>query len=341
MAADPDIVRVEPRLNRVRLLAPVSGRHAAISPLDVRPRIWTNRLGYKASGYVVLPRDYRADRLYPAIIVTHGSDADERFANIGFQWEYPVQVWAERGYVVLLINDPRSRQSEELMAAYAAWSRGEGPPGPEDVQRLIWLNGVYSFEDAVADLVAEKIVDAARVGIAGFSRGSQMVNVAITHSPTFRAASGGDGGLLEPQGYSAIPQSYKAIFGGSPYGEHADSYRRFSPSLNADKACAALLQQVVKPRGGAIDLHRALRDHHVPSQLTLYPGESPASDETHVFHIPSNRLLAQRENLAWFDYWLRDLRDPELPFGDRFEVWDAMARHRGRPECKTPRALTN
>lgn len=340
IATAPEIVRVEPRLDRVTPLAPVSAGHAAIPKLDIRPRIWTNRLGYKASGYVVFPRGYRPGRRYPAIVVTHGSDADERFANIGLQWEYPVQVWAERGYVVLLINDPRSRQSGELIAAYDAWSRGDGPPGPAEVQRLIWLNGVYSFEDAIAELVAEKVVDPARIGIAGFSRGSQMVNVSITHSKVFSAASGGDGGLLEPQGYSAIPQSYKAIFGGSPYGEHIDNYRRLSPSLNADKACAPLLQQVVKPRGGAIDLHKALRLHHVPSQLTQYPGESPASDETHVFHIPSNRLTAQRENIAWFDYWLLGRRDPEMPFSERLAIWDDMAVDPQRRRCAQRRAVS-
>ena len=336
ISSAPELVRVEPQRGRVDRLATVSARHAAIAPLTIRPRTWTNRLGYKANGYVVLPRGYRAGRRYPAIVVTHGSDADERFANVGLQWEYPVQVWAERGYVVLLINDPRSRQSEDLTAAYAAWSRGDGPPGPEEVQRLIWLNGVYSFEDAVSELVAETIVDADRVGIAGFSRGSQMVNVAITQSHMFRAASGGDGSLLEPYSYPAIPQSYKAIFGGSPFGEHIDRYRRFSPSLNAHKACTALLQQVVKPRGGAIDLYQALRAHNVPSQLTLYPGESPASDETHVFHIPSNRQMAQRENIAWFDYWLLRKRDPAMPFSERLAIWDAMATDPQRQDCAAP-----
>jgi dipeptidyl aminopeptidase/acylaminoacyl peptidase len=52
-------------------------RHAAITPLKVVPRTWTNRNGYVANGFVVYPRHYRAGRKYPAILVTHGSDADE------------------------------------------------------------------------------------------------------------------------------------------------------------------------------------------------------------------------------------------------------------------------
>lgn len=333
ISTPPELVRIEPKRNRVERLAAVSPQHEAITPLDIRPRLWVNRLGYEASGYIVLPRGYVAGQRYPAIVVTHGSDADERFAHIGFQWEYPVQLFAERGYVVLLMNDPRPRQDVTLWSAYEAWSRGSGPPGPEEVQRLIWVNGVYSFEDAVKELSAEGIIDPERVGIGGFSRGSQMVNVTLTHSRIFRAASGGDGSFLEPSGHTISPQSYKAIFGGPPFGEHIERYRRFSPSLNGDKACGALLQQIAQPRGGTIDVHEALRTHHVPAQLTLYPGENAASDETHVFHIPSNRLRAQRENIAWFDYWLLGRRDPAMPFSERLSIWDAMATDPDRPVC--------
>lgn len=329
----PEVVRIDIAQNEVERLAPVSPRHDEIAPLAIHPRQWTNRLGYEANGYVVLPRGYEPARRYPAIIVTHGSDADERFAYIGFQWEYPVQVLAERGYVVLLMNDPPSRQSAELHAAYEAWMRGEGPPEPAEVQRLVWLNGVYSFEDAVKEMVAEGLVDPERVGIAGYSRGSQMVNVTLTNSTMFRAASGGDGSFLYPLGYANSQASYTAIYGGSPFGENIENYRRFSPALNGDKACGALLQQVVVPRGGAIDIHAALRDHHVPAQLTLYPGESAASNETHVFHIPSNRLRAQRENIAWFDYWLLGKRDPAMIFPERLANWDKMAASSRRPTC--------
>src|SRR3546814_2605744 len=74
--------------------------------------------------------------------------------------------------------------------------------GPEKLRELIWINGVYSFEDAIAELASEGIVDPDRIGIAGYSRGSQMVNVAMTQSEMFRAASSGDGNYLEPASYS-------------------------------------------------------------------------------------------------------------------------------------------
>lgn len=330
----PELVRIDTRHGRVIKIGPISPRHQEIAPLTIRPRTWMNRLGYKATGFVILPRGYQKGQRYPTIIITHGSDADERFANIAIQWNYPAQIFAESGYVVLLVNDPAWRQSPELWAVFNAWLRGSGPPEPLEVQRLGWVNGVYSFEDAVTELAAEGIVDLDRVGIAGFSRGSQMVNVALTHSKMFRAASSGDGSFLEPFGYPLSAQSYDAIFGGPPFGDYIENYRRFSPSLNGKKVCAALLQQVALPMPGAIDFYEALRARHVPAQLSYYLGESPASDETHAFHIPSNRVLAMRENLAWFDYWLRDRRGPENPFPERFAAWDRMASDIDRP-CGT------
>src|SRR3546814_15560878 len=63
-------------------------------------------------------------------------------------------------------------------------------------------------------LAAEGLVDPARVGIAGYSRGAQMVNVAITQMQIFSAASSGDGGFLAPSGYAGWPASYNPVYGG-------------------------------------------------------------------------------------------------------------------------------
>ena len=73
-------------------------------PLQVRAETWTNRNGYKAAGYILYPRDFRPDTRYPAIVITHGFDADERFAKAENQWNYPAQLLAARGYVDLNLS---------------------------------------------------------------------------------------------------------------------------------------------------------------------------------------------------------------------------------------------
>ncbi|WP_088471058.1 prolyl oligopeptidase family serine peptidase [Sphingopyxis witflariensis] len=334
MATPPKLVHIDLASGKIDPLLPVSARYDEIAPLDTRPRRWTNRDGYKVSGYVMYPRGYRPGSRYPAIVITHGFDADERFADPENQWNYPAQLFAERGYVVMLINDPSPSQSADLRAAYNAWSRGSGPPDPKTMQRLIWLESVHALEDAVNELAAEGLIDPQRVGIAGYSRGAQVVNVAITHSRAFHAASSGDGGFLEPSGYAGWPAGYNPVYGGPPFGEHFEQYLRFAPSLNAEKICAPVLQQVAAAASMQAELFEALRAANVPTQLTYYPGASPASDETHIFHIPSNRLLAMRENIAWFDYWLLGKRDADAPFPERIAAWDRMAKE-GRPRCDT------
>lgn len=322
----PELVLVTPgRKQAVHRLISLSPDHDRIAPLRAEAQTWRNRLGYSATGFVVYPRNYVEGVRYPAIVVTHGSDADERFAHEEFQWNYPVQVFAEKGYVVILMNDPSPSQSAKLMAAYDEWGGAEGRVKPEEVQRLVWLNGVYSFEDAVGDMVRRGLVDPARVGIAGYSRGSQMVNVTMTQSGAFRAASSGDGGFLEPGVYPESARPYTAIFGGSPYSlDNLKRYQRLSPSLRAASANGPILQQMAAPLSGAIELFKALRKSAIPAQITLYPGETPAAYETHVFHIPSNRLAAMQENLAWFDFWLRGTETSDPAYADQYARWRKM-----------------
>lgn len=198
---------------------------------------------------------------------------------------------------------------------------------PEQMRKLLWLTGVASFETAVEELEAAGVIDKERVGIAGYSRGSQLVNVAMTQSKMFRAASSGDGAYLEPVYEPDMPESYRAVFGGSPFEPNfLPNYLALSPSLRAYEACGAILQQVAAPHIGAIDFHKALRKAGVPAQISLFPGEDDASDETHIFHIPSNRMAAMQENIAWFDYWLKGERDPAWVSASRYAEWDRMKR---------------
>lgn len=325
MSRPPRLVRVNLDTNEIADLGPISPRHEEIEPLQAIARTFVSRDGYRADGYILLPRGHRAGDRHPAVVVTHGSDADDRFVEPANQWNYPVQLLAERGYVVLLLNDPSFRQSQDLMDAVGAWLRGKGPPDPETVQQKLWLSGVHSLEDAVSELAAEGLIDPARVGIAGYSRGSQMVNVTVTNSRVFRAASSGDGGFLEPAGYATGRSSYDAVYGGAPLSDNIEHWRRFAPSLNADKVCAAVLQQVASASPSQIELYEALRAAGVATQISYYPGATAASDETHIFYLTANRLRAMRENMAWFDYWLLGKRDADAPFPERFELWDRMA----------------
>lgn len=325
ISVPPELVAVNPRSGAVHRVAVLSPRHDSLAPLPVQRRTWRNAFGYKAVGYVVYPPGFIAGGRYPAVIVTHGSDADQRFGAYEFQWNYPVQALAERGYVVVLIADPYSSQSATIEQAQTTWGRCDGLTSPAQMRHLLWLNTLESYRAAIASLAAEKTIDPARVGLAGYSAGSQAVNVAVTQSRLFRAASSGDGGFLEPSGYKNAVCSYQAIFGGPPSDpRYRADYEALSPTYRATFATTPLLQQVADVRPSVTDLYFAYQAAGAPMALTLYPGESPASDETHLFHIPSNRLAAMEENIAWFDFWLRGIEPSAGPDGHRRQQWHAL-----------------
>ena len=327
-----ELVIVKPRESRVTELAPVSPSHDEIAPLRITSKTWVNRLGYWATGQIIWPRKYKKGTSYPAIIITHGSDADERFGSADLQWNYPAQLFAERGYIVLLMNDPSAHQNERIAQAYRQWGDEQGELNSPEMQKLLYLNGIYSMEDAVSELSASGDVDISRVGIAGYSRGAQIVNVAMTQSKMFRAASSGDGAYLEPSTYMISRGSFDTIFGGSPYGPNLKNYEALSPSLRASQLCGAMLFQMAAPYDSALDLYTMLREKSAAVQLSLYPGEDQTSDETHIFHIPNNRLLAMRENLAWFDFWLLGKVDNDAPHRERVKQWQ-IASQKGSPGC--------
>jgi len=327
MALPPQLVTISSASGSVKILRSLSPRHDRIVPLTIQAHRWTNANGFKYQIFVVLPRTFRRGGRYPAIFVTHGSDADERFGASEFQWNYPVQVLAERGYVIVLVDEPDIAQSKLLEDANAAWSSCDGRVAPADIRQLIWLNEVESLRGAIAALSNAGVIDPQRIGIAGYSYGSQVTNVAITQTRLFRAASSGDGGYLEPELYRARPCGYRAIYGGAPGDAAAyPDYLAFAPSYRARYSRTPLLQQVVEPRPAAIDLFQAFEAAKTPAELTLYPGESPASDESHVFHIPSNRLAAMTENVEWFDFWLRGIAPSDGPDGQRRKRWEALRR---------------
>ena len=51
-----------------------------------------------------------------------------------------------------------------------------------------------------------------------------MVNVAITQTQIFSAASSGDGGFLEPSGYAGWPASYDPVYGARPLKRAVQKY---------------------------------------------------------------------------------------------------------------------
>ncbi len=320
LAISPTLILVDVRNWTATTVLAISPTHAAIAPLTVVPRHWGNP-GSEASGFVVYPRNYDPTVRYPSILLVHGSDAENRFVDSDYQWSYPAQLWSERGYVVVYVNDIYSGQSTERLEADEQWQGGETSLSRERLRQLLWLDEVTLYDQIIRSLDQEGLIDPARVGIAGYSRGSQKVNVAVTQSNLFAAASSGDGSYFAPSQYwlSGIHGTDEILFGGSPYDPvSSGAWQSLSPVLRAGHASAAVLFQVARVLNSRVDFYQALRAEGVPAEFEFF------DQETHLLNRPSDRLIAMTENLDWFDYWLRDVRDEAPEKAPQYERWDAM-----------------
>lgn len=294
----PELVSVSPRTGAVRVLVRPNARYDAIKPLRSEPATWTNRLGSTNQGYVTYPRDYQAGRRYPAIVISHASDAKNLFAADTFQWAFPLQVLAERGFVVLSVNE-----TTKDLAVSDAYGAASSDVDPARMQAGMGLDAVATMEAAVADGVARGLVDPTRVGIAGYSRGGIVTTLALSQSKVFAAGVNADTAFFSAGGFfrgGMVRELYRGLFGGSPLdAKYAPAYRAFSPSARPDQFSGPLLQMFTgRAAATALELDQALREAKIPTKLIVYPGE------THILHRPRTILAAMEASLAWFEQWL-------------------------------------
>ena len=301
----PELVAVRPSTGAVRVLARPNARYDAIKPLRSQAATWTNLFGTVSDGFITSPRDYQPGRRYRAIVITHAADARNLFAAETFQWAFPLQVLAERGSVVLSVNEKTSDPA--VSDAYGS-ARSRLPPAR--MQAGMGLDAVATMEAAVADLVARGLVDPARVGIAGYSRGGIVTTLALSQSQVFRVGINADTAFFSAGGFfrgGMVREIYRGLFGGSPLDpRYAAAYRAFSPSARADEFAGPLLQMFTgRSAASALELDQALREAKVPTKLVVYPGE------THILHRPRSRLAAMQVSLAWLEVWLGE-EDPTV-----------------------------
>jgi dipeptidyl aminopeptidase/acylaminoacyl peptidase len=319
----PEVVEISPRTGRLTVLARPNAQFDAIQPLRSERREWTNRFGSSNDGYVTYPRGYVAGHRYPTLVVTHGGDARNRFAYFGFQWDHPIQVLAESGYLVLSVNDPVT--DSKTRAARDSFLTGSTAVDVEQMQFFKNVNPVASMEAAVQWAIDAGMADPDRTGIAGYSRGCEVVEFALAHSKMFKVGADGDAGGWNPGGYWDMGMTmyralYRGMYGGSPYDRKAlSNYEKYSPAFYTSEFAGPLLQQFAMSSGTlGLELNALLHEGKVPTELVLYP------DETHLFWQPRHRAAAMATNLDWFNYWLSEERDPDPAKQSRYARWDRM-----------------
>lgn len=274
---------------------------------------WTLPDGREATGTLLLPR-HVPDRA--PLFVSYYTCTGYLRAATGD--EYPLMPLVEAGIVVGCLNRV---------------------PGEADDAIADYRTGLASVEAFVERLVARGLVDPDRVGMGGFSFGSEVTMWVAMNSGLLAAAA-----IASPQ---ATPSYYwsnalpgrdfagvmRRFFGlGSP-DESPDGWRLLSPALNPERIKAPLLMQLPENEARTqVEVLARLASTMTPAELYAFP------DENHFKFQPRHRLASYRRSLDWFRYWLQGYVDPQPAKAAQFARWAALRHQRDEAQRSNARS---
>ncbi len=275
---------------------------------------WRNDRGYEAWGDLVLPPNYRAGEKLPLIVTQYHSRG---FLRGGTGNEYPVFLFAARGFAVLSLEEPDSVALRTPNWGNAKEANRVNSAGWADRWSI-----QSSIETGVRAAIATGAIDPARLGITGLSDGGTAVRFALIHSQLFAAAALSSC-CMEPEtpGTAGPAFAKMYLYWGAPvYGAPGDTFwKPVSITLNADSINTPLLMQLSDDEYSlALGAFEALRVRGKPVEMFVFP------DEHHNKAQPLHRQAIFERNIDWFDFWLRGREDPNPVKHAQYARWEAM-----------------
>ena len=291
-----------PTTYAVRSIDQIATRSSWLQLTDANPQVrgfalgqeeeitWRSKDGSSVGGVLVKPVGYRAGERYPLIVAIHGGPAAADV--LSFNGGYGSQVYAGAGYVVLRPNYRGStnygqKHKTDIVGNYFA-------PGYEDIMT------------GVDHLIAQGIADPERMGALGWSAGGHWSNWILTQTNRFKAISSGAGtsNWISMYAQSDVQRNRQFYLGNKlPYDDF-DAYWNQSPLKYIKNAKTPTMIHVVEgdprvPSPQSIELHMALKQLGVPTELFMYPGT------THGIPDPRNQFAKAVSEMAWMDYYVR------------------------------------
>ncbi len=262
-----------------------AGSEVIRSPIGSRRRLsWTAPDGLSISGLLTMPA---GEPPFPLILDVHGGPI------WAYQDSWPGALDAlllARGYAILQANPRGSWGRGRAFAAHVV-----GDMGGADARDLL---------AGIDHVVATGLADPERVGITGGSYGGFMSAWLPCIDQRFRAAV-----AMSPvtdwysERFDSNLGTWAADFlGGDPV-TRQEHYRERSPVFAAGSNRTPTLltagaRDRATPTGQAVEFHRALREHGVPTDVVVYPAEGHG-----VRDFPAVIDLAAR-TLAWFERFM-------------------------------------
>ena len=254
---------------------------------------WTNE-GFNIQGWLVPPAKVEAGKKYPMVVLIHGGPSgvttSEWPASFGMS-RAVIAALSVRGYYVLLPNP-----------------RGSYGAGEDFTRANVKDFGGGDLRDTMTgiDMVTKKYpIDAARLGVTGWSYGGFMTMWTVTQTSRFNAAVAG-AGIANWQSYygqNLIDQWMIPFFGASVY-DDPDVYEKSSPIRFIKNVKTPTLIIVGErdaecPASQSYEFWHALKTLGVPTQLVIYSGEG------HLFIEPKNQADRMDQTVGWFDKYLK------------------------------------
>ena len=226
---------------------------------------------------------YSAHELPPLLVSVHGGPTSAARPVLNLKLQY----WTNRGFAVLDVNHRGS----------TGWGRAF-----RQQLNLSW--GVVDLQDvvsAVEYLIAENLVDPARVVIHGGSAGGYSVMAGLAHTALFAAGASyygvSDLEVLARETHKFESRYLDKLIG--PYPDAVDIYRERSPIHHLGKIDAPLLllqglQDKVVPPTQAEMVCDNLQQKGVYVKYITFPGEG------HGFRNLANQVSALEAELAFY-----------------------------------------
>ena len=182
-----------------------------------------NRDGFLMEALMIKPPDFDPARRYPVYQHVYGGPHAPRVRD---RWSGSTylfwQLLAQHGVIVWVLDNRTAS--------------GKGAVSTWPVYRNFGASELRDIEDGLDWLAAQPYVDAARIGIEGWSYGGFLVSYALTHSDRFAMGIAG-GSVTDWRDYDTIyTERYMLMPQNNPEG-----YRRSAPRFAAGDLSGALL----------------------------------------------------------------------------------------------------
>ena len=154
----------------------------------------------------------------------------------------------------------------------------------------------------VQHMIEQGYTSEGQVGVNGCSYGGYAVNQSITQYPELYAAAISQCSIMDMADYWKFNQYLVTFYEGSLPADRPEEYRRDSPLHNADAVkTPVLLMQGMEdflPVELVRDFRNAVESTGTPVELLVF------KDEGHSLTLPSSKLFAAQQQIAWFRKYL-------------------------------------